>query len=128
MQFSHTNKLKTLLAMMLTLFLATSFNAFADKKIYTENEFLDAFSGKSTKVLLSKLGEPFKKSQSVKPSGAKSFMQRTGAGKEDKSKPVKVEMWYYKSNVTYDGKRTYKETEVTLVNGRAMNIAFFNNR
>ena len=45
-----------------------------------------------------------------------------------KSQPVQVEMWYYKNIVKYDPKRTYKETEITMVNDKAMNIAFFNNR
>jgi len=54
-------------------------------------------------------------------------MLKAGAD-ESKSKPVKVEMWYYKNIVKYDPKRTYKETEITFVNDKAMNIAFFNNR
>ncbi|PKO47116.1 MAG: hypothetical protein CVU29_03675 [Betaproteobacteria bacterium HGW-Betaproteobacteria-22] len=97
------------------------------KKIYTEDEFLSAFSGKSKKVFTDKLGKPFKTGISVKPSGASNVMMSAGAD-EKKSKPVKVEMWYYKNIVTYDNKRTYKETEITFVNDRAMNIAFFNNR
>jgi aspartate-semialdehyde dehydrogenase len=126
MQFSYKNKLASLITFAIALCMMASFNAVAADKKYTENEFLDAFSGKSQKVLMEALGKPFKKSQSVKPTGASSFM--VGKGKEDKSKPVKVEMWYYKHNVTYDGKRTYKETEITFVNGRVMNVAFFNNR
>jgi len=47
---------------------------------------------------------------------------------QDNSKPVQVEMWYYKNLVKYDDKNTYKETEVTFVNDRVMNIGFFNNR
>lgn len=96
-------------------------------KTYTENEFLDSFSGKSMKVITGKLGKPFKKEQSVKPSGASTVMLRAGAD-EKKSKPVKVEMWYYKNIVKYDPKNTYKETEITFVNDKVMNIAFFNNR
>jgi len=30
--------------------------------------------------------------------------------------------------VRYDAKRTYKQTELTFVNDRVMNITFFNNR
>jgi len=97
------------------------------KKTYTEDEFLNTFSGKSKKVISEKLGEPFKKELSVKPAGANTMLLKAGAD-EKKSKPVKVEMWYYKNIVKYDPKRTYKETEVTLVNDRVMNIAFFNNR
>lgn len=125
MQLSFTNKTK-LGAILLTVLMACTVNAFAGKKTYTENEFLDNFSGKSKKAILQKLGEPAKKEMSVKPSGAGAFAAKVG--KEDKSKPVKVEMWYYNHIVNYDPKNTYKETEITFVNDRAMNIAFFNNR
>ena len=96
-------------------------------KTYTEDEFITAFQGKSRKVITEKLGSPVKKEQSVKPTGADNML----VGKvrsEEKSKPVNVEMWYYKNIVKYDPKRTYKETELTFVNDRLMNIAFFNNR
>lgn len=96
-------------------------------KTYTENEFLSTFSGKSKKVIIEKLGQPFKKELSVKPSGASTVLLKAGAD-EKNSKPVNVEMWYYKNIVKYDPKRTYKETEITFVNDKAMNIAFFNNR
>lgn len=96
-------------------------------KIYTEDEFLRAVEGKSRKYVLEALGAPVKKEQSVKPSGADAVI----AGKvkaEDGSKPVNVEMWYYKNLVRYDHQRTYKEAELTFVNDRCMNVAFFNNR
>lgn len=96
-------------------------------KTYDENEFINGFSGKSKKVVLEKLGKPFKKQQSVKPTNANNMI--AGMGKQqDSSKPVQVEMWYYKNLVKYDAKNTYKETEVTFVNDRVMNIGFFNNR
>lgn len=125
MQLSFTNKTK-FGVILLTVLMACTVSAFAGKKTYTENEFLDNFSGKSKKAILQKLGEPAKKEMSVKPSGAGAFAAKVG--KEDKSKPVKVEMWYYNHIVNYDPKNTYKETEITFVNDRAMNIAFFNNR
>ncbi len=116
------------LAMTVSLFAAASItHAAPPKKTYTEDEFINAFSGKSKKVIIEKLGEPFKKELSVKPAGANTMLLKAGAD-EKKSKPVKVEMWYYKNVVKYDAKRTYKETEITLVNDKAMNIAFFNNR
>ena len=96
-------------------------------KIYTENEFLDNFNGKSKKVVIDKLGAPIKKQLAVKPTNAGSVIGKNVEG-EKGQKPVKVEMWYYKNNVRYDPKRTYKETEITFVNDRVMNIAFFNNR
>lgn len=101
--------------------------AAAAKKTYTENEFLGVFSGKAKNVVVDKLGQPFKKELSVKPSGASTMLLRAGAD-EKSSKPVKVEMWYYKNIVKYDNKHTYKETEITLVNDKVQNIAFFNNR
>ncbi len=122
--------LKKLLAVVMAtsaLMLAVQTEAAPAKKTYTENEFLGIFSGKSKNVVVDKLGQPFKKELSVKPSGASTMLMRAGAD-EKNSKPVKVEMWYYKNVVKYDAKRTYKETEITLVNDKVQNIAFFNNR
>ncbi len=118
---------KKVLVSSLAIGLFAAANAYAAGKTYTENEFLDNFSGKSQKVVTAKLGAPVKKELSVKPSNAGAMTG--GKVKEDNtSKPVKVEMWYYKNIVKYDPKRTYKETEITFVNDRVMNIAFFNNR
>ena len=121
-----TSRFKKILVSGLAISLVAVSSTYAAGKTYTENEFLDNFSGKTKKVISAKLGAPAKKELSVKPTNAG---QVTGKNLEDKSsKPVKVEMWYYKNIVRYDPKRTYKETEITFVNDRAMNIAFFNNR
>jgi hypothetical protein len=112
------------------LVISTNFSvaqAAGNKKTYTEDQFLSAFSGKSKALITQKLGAPFKKDASVKPQGASSFLNRVGAD-EKGSKRVNVEMWYYKNLVKYDATRTYKETEITFVNDKVMNIAFFNNR
>ena len=114
-----------LLAGLLAFSLAGAVNAAG--KTYTEDEFLNNFSGKSKKVVTDKLGAPIKKQLAVKPTNAGSVIGKNVDG-EKGTKPVKVEMWYYKNNVRYDPKRTYKETEITFVNDRVMNIAFFNNR
>lgn len=95
-------------------------------KTYEEIAFLKAFSGKSRKVVAEALGQPLKKEQSVKPTNADSFIAQ--AGKADKSKPVNVEMWYYANVVKYDATHTYKSTELTFVNDRCENVAFFNNK
>lgn len=94
------------------------------KSSYTEMEFLNSFSGKSRKVVSERLGAPVKKEQSVKPSNAAGVIGKT----TDTSKPVNVEMWYYNNIVQYEPKKTYKITELTFVNDRCMNIAFFNNK
>jgi hypothetical protein len=123
MQTITTYLFKALIISALSTFSLTSF---AGGKSYNENEFLDAFSGKTKKVVLKALGKPAKTQLSVKPTNANNMV--AGVGKEDKSKPVKVEMWYYKNLVKYDDKHFYKETELTMVNDRVMNIGFFNNR
>ena len=124
---STFKKIVTVFFTASSLLLAANSFAAPAKKTYSENEFLNVFSGKSKVVVVDKLGQPFKKELSVKPSGASTMLMRAGAD-EKKSKPVKVEMWYYKNIVKYDAKRTYKETEITLVNDKVQNIAFFNNR
>lgn len=124
---SSFKKIFTIILAISTLTIAVHTTAAPAKKTYTENEFLGVFSGKSKNVVVDKLGQPFKKELSVKPSGASTMLMRAGAD-EKNSKPVKVEMWYYKNIVKYDAKRTYKETEITLVNDKVQNIAFFNNR
>jgi hypothetical protein len=96
------------------------------KKLYTEEQFLNACSNKSRKQITELLGKPAKKAQSVKPTNAESMVAK--AGSVDNKKPVNVEMWYYNNLVTYDGKRTYKEAELTFVNDRVQNVGFFNNK
>lgn len=110
---------------MLVAFAFISLSAIAGSKTYTEDEFLSSFSGKSKKMIVEKLGTPARKELSVKPTNAENVV---GQKEDSKSKRVNIEMWYYKNLVKYDPKRTYKETEVTLVNDRVMNIAFFNNK
>jgi hypothetical protein len=123
MQKFTVTSIHFLIAVSLSFF---STLALAGGKTYTEDEFLNSFSGKSKKVVEAKLGAPVKKQQAVKPTNAGAVI---GKNVEDKTqKPVKVEMWYYKNIVKYDPKRTYKETEITFVNDRVMNIGFFNNR
>ena len=118
---------KSLCQAVLVVSMLASASVIAATKVYTENQFLDNFQGKSKKVVSEKLGTPIKKQLAVKPTNAGAVTGQNVEGQKG-SKPVKVEMWYYKNNVRYDQKRTYKETEITFVNDRVMNIAFFNNR
>ncbi len=120
----HINLLHRVL---LALALCATVNVAYAAKTFGENDFIDNFSGKSKKLVQDKLGKPFKVQQSVKPSNASNMVAGMGQPQKD-SKPVKVEMWYYKNLVKYDNKHTYKETEITFVNDRVMNIGFFNNR
>lgn len=92
-------------------------------KVFGEMEFLHAFTGKSREQVSAMLGNPVRRAQSVKPSGADGMVRQVGT-----PKPVNVEMWYYKNIVSYDKKKTYKSTELTFVNDRCANIAFFNSQ
>ena len=119
--------MKSFFAQSIILLLTATFSVsvLAAPKTYTEEQFLNSFSGKSKKVVLEKLGTPAKKEQSVKPTNANTMI--AGRGKEN-SKPVNVEMWYYNSVVNYAPNKSYKFTELTFVNDRCANIAFFNNK
>ncbi len=124
--FSNLVTFKKILVGSFVIGVFVASQAFAAGKTYTEDEFITNFSGKTKKAITAKLGKPVKTQLSVKPSNAAAV---TGKNVDDKkNKPVKVEMWYYSNVVKYDPKRTYKETELTFVNDRVMNIAFFNNR
>jgi hypothetical protein len=123
---SNSVTIKKILLVSVVMGMLAVGQTFAAGKTYTEDEFITNFSGKSKKVISEKLGKPMKTQLSVKPSNAAAV---TGKNLDDKkNKPVKVEMWYYSNIVKYDPKRTYKQIELTFVNDRVMNIAFFNNR
>jgi len=118
---------KICLSLAMATLLVSAVTSVQAATTYTEDEFLNKFSGKTQKVIAEKLGAPFKKELSVKPTGASTVLGQAGV-EEKGSKRVTVEMWYYKNIVRYDPKKTYKETEITFVNDKVMNIAFFNNR
>jgi hypothetical protein len=123
MNFSVFNKLSLTLTVATFAFAGL---ATAAGETYTENEFLDSFSGKSKANVVEKLGKPVKTQVAVKPTNASKV---TGKNFDDnKKKPVKVEMWYYNNIVKYDPTHTYKEVEITYVNDHVSEIAFFNNR
>jgi len=93
-------------------------------KAYGEEEFLKLFSHKSRKQISDVLGKPARIGQASKPSGAEATLGRP----LDKGRGGDVEMWYYENIVRYDPKHTYKTVELTFVNDRCLNIAYFNNK
>lgn len=97
----------------------------AKAKTYDEDTFIRTFSNKTKKQVTDIIGEPARKQLSIKPTNAEGVI---GRPLDKNSKPVNIEMWYYNDIVRYDAKRTYKTTELTFVNGRLSNMAFFNNR
>ena len=123
--------MSTFLKKILFIFIALglSFQVLAEgKKLYTENEFLDAFGAKSKEKVLQILGEPTRKEMSVKPTNASSVIGRPTGDRAGASKRVNIEMWYYNNLVKSDEKNVWKQTELTIMNGKVNNIGFFNNR
>jgi len=123
--------MSTLFKKILFIFIALglSFQVLAEgKKLYTENEFLDAFGAKSKEKVLQILGEPARKEMSVKPTNASSVIGRPTVDKSNPNKRVNIEMWYYNNLVKSDEKNTWKQTELTIMDGKVYNIGFFNSR
>jgi len=94
----------------------------APAKTYDEPTFIKMLGNKTRQQVVDMLGEPAKKQMSVKPSNADRVI-----GRPLKDSGKSVEMWYYNHVVRYDSKHTYKTAELTFVNGRCTNVAFFNN-
>jgi len=121
----------TLLKKILFIFIVLSFSfqvLAQGKKLYTESEFLDTFGAKSKEKVLQILGEPAKKEISVKPTNASSVIGRPTLDKSNPNKRVNVEMWYYNNLVKSDARNTWKQTELTIIDGKVYNIGFFNSR
>lgn len=96
----------------------------AGKKVFDEVSFVKMISNKSKQQITDLLGVPVNKAQASKPTGAESAVQKFGT--LDNSKKDNVEMWYYKNIVRYDPKHTYSKVELTFVNDRCQNVAYFN--
>ena len=123
--------MSTLFKKLLFIFIALglSFQVLSEgKKLYTENEFLDAFGAKSKEKVLQILGEPARKEMSVKPTNASSVIGRSTDKGVGSSNRVNIEMWYYNNLVKSDEKNTWKQTELTIMNGKVNDIGFFNSR
>lgn len=118
---------KTLISacMAAAILVVTPAGADSKAKTYDEVTFVKTFGNKSMKQVTEILGAPARKQISVKPANANGVIATQMVGKNEK--PVKVEMWYYNNIVRYEPKKTYKTTELTFVNGRCSNVAFFNN-
>ena len=92
----------------LTVFFALFTFAFSiqadDKRVYSENDFINIFSGK--------------------PKDASKVISRPTDNKNKKKD--KMEMWYYSGVVEYSPGKTYLKTEITFINDRCRSISFFN--
>ena len=118
-------KIKSLL--IIFSILSFSFNVMAEsKRTFTEDEFISVFSGKPKARVIKYLGKADKQEIAIKPKGASSVLGRPTTDKSRPGKKDKVEMWYYSSLVEYSPKKLYKRVELTLINDRVVNIAFFN--
>ena len=102
-----------------------AFNIHAeDKRVYSENDFINIFSGKPKARFLKYLGEPDDKQIAIKPKDASKVISRPTDNKNKKKD--KMEMWYYSHVVEYSPGKTYLKTEITFINDRCRSISFFN--
>ena len=97
-----------------------------EKRVFSEDEFINVFSGKPKSRLLKYLGDPDKKNIAIKPKGASSVVGSRIKVDQSQKQKAKVEMWYYNNIVEYSPGRTYKFVELTLMNDRVVNMGFFN--
>ncbi|MDR2875122.1 MAG: hypothetical protein LBV44_04255 [Methylobacillus sp.] len=95
----------------------------AKAKTYDEGNFMRLVNNKTKQQVLDAIGEPARKQLAVKPTDAETVI---GRPLDQTAKPTNVEMWYYINLVSYEKNKTYKTTELTFVNGRVSNMAFFN--
>ena len=117
--------LKVLSILLLSCTLVFNVSA-KEKRVFSENQFIDVFSGKPKSRLLKYLGEPDKKNIAIKPKGAGSVVGSRIKVYQSQKKKAKVEMWYYNNIVEYSPGKTYKFVELTLMNDRIVNMGFFN--
>tara|TARA_B100000035_G_scaffold233403_1_gene201690 strand:+ start:64530 stop:64850 length:321 start_codon:yes stop_codon:yes gene_type:complete len=97
-----------------------------EKRVFSEDQFINVFSGKPKSRLLKYLGDPDKKNIAIKPKGASSVVGSRIKVDQSQKQKAKVEMWYYNNIVEYSPGRTYKFVELTLMNDRVVNMGFFN--
>ena len=97
-----------------------------EKRVFSEDEFINVFSGKPKSRVLKYLGEPDKKNIAIKPKGAGSVVGSRIKVDQSQRDKAKVEMLYYNHLVEYAPEKTYKFVELTLMNDRIVNIGFFN--
>lgn len=119
--------LRIFLAILLSIFFI--YPAVADntkKRTFTENEFINIFSGKPKARVVKYIGEPDNKEIAIKPKGAQGIVGSKVRVEDDAKKKAKVEMWYYNNIVEYSPGKTYKFVEITLINDRVVNLGFFN--
>ena len=120
------NKMLKVISILL-LSCSMVFNVIAkEKRVFSEDEFINVFSGKPKSRVLKYLGEPDKKNIAIKPKGASSVVGSRIKVDQSKREKTKVEMWYYNNLVEYAPEKTYKFVEITLMNDRIVNIGFFN--
>lgn len=93
----------------------------AKKVVYSEQEFIHAFDGKSRSDVQKVLGKPNKKAIATRPTGADKYTEKAG---DTSHKKDSIEMWYYGKIVKFNDKRIYKLVELTFANDKCVNFSF----
>lgn len=95
--------------------------ASSEKAIYSEQEFIKAFDGKSRTEVQKVLGNPDKKTIATRPESADQYTEKAG---DTRLKKDAVEMWYYSKIVKFNDKKIYKLIELTFANDKCVNFSF----
>lgn len=95
--------------------------ASSEKAIYSEQEFIKAFDGKSRTEVQKVLGNPDKKTMATRPESADQYTEKAG---DTRLKKDAVEMWYYSKIVKFNDKKIYKLIELTFANDKCVNFSF----
>jgi hypothetical protein len=93
----------------------------SEKVIYSEQEFIKAFDGKSRTEVQKILGNPDKKAIATRPESADQYTEKAG---DTRQKKDAVEMWYYSKIVKFNDKKIYKLIELTFANDKCVNFSF----
>jgi hypothetical protein len=96
-------------------------NVASEKIIYSEQEFIQAFDGRSRSEVQKILGKPNKKETAVRPMGADQYTEKAG---NTSLKKDAIEMWYYSKIVRFNSKKIYKTIELTFANDKCINFSF----
>ena len=118
------NNLKRL-TVFIALFAFTINIQAADKRVYSENDFINIFSGKPKARFLKYLGEPESKQIAIKPKDASKVIARPTDNKNTKVK-IRWRCGITANVVEYSPGKTYLKTEITFINDRCRSISFFN--
>jgi len=88
---------------------------------YSEQAFLNKYSGQSKEYITQNLGKPHKVDISVKPNNADQVLKEHDVSPTQGKKDM-IEMWYYDAKINYAKDKFFNHAELTFVNNKCVNI------